>query len=346
MNTDGGVVSTSTRPTLESVARQASVSRQTVSNVLNAPDLVSPATFARVRAVIDEVGYRPHRGARALRTRRSHLVAVRMQAPADPVDGAVVDSFLHALTSQAQQLDNRVLLFAADNDAEEMNQYDELLEDHYVDAFVLSGTHTGDERTAWLAARGAAFVTFGRPWGATAHHGWVDVDGAAGTSAATDALIQRGHRRIAFLGWPTGSGVGDDRRAGYRRRCRAAKLSTTGLDCSVTNTLESGRAGAVQLLDAAAPPTAIVCASDALAIGAWSELTARGLRPGADVALIGFDDTPTASVIGLSSVAQPLDQVAAQCLAILQSVLIEDGPRSHPPEPVLLTPNLVLRTSS
>jgi len=341
------------RPTLETVARVASVSRQTVSNALNAPHLVRPETLDRVRAVIDQLGYRPHRAARTLRTRRSHLIAARMHAPADGIGGAVLDAFIHALTLRAQERDYRVMLFAANEDQPETAEYDELLGDHDLDAFVLTGTHLGDERTAWLAARGAAFVTFGRPWGAesdegAARHGWVDVDGAAGTYDATRHLIRQGHRRIAFLGWPEGSGVGDDRRSGWLRACREANLAVSGLTRSVLDSLPTGRAAGAELLDAADPPTAIVCVSDSLALGVWTEITARGLIPGRDAAVVGFDDSPTAAVIGMSSVAQPVDDVARACLDQLEQVLAaQDAGAPRPvPAPVLLPPSLVVRASS
>ncbi len=341
------------RPTLETVARIASVSRQTVSNVLNAPHLVRPETLDRVRAVIDELGYRPHRAARTLRTRRSHLIAVRMHAPVDGISGAVLDVFIHALTTRAQERDYRVLLFAADEDRQEIAEYDELLGDHDLDAFVLTATHLGDERITWLAERGAAFVTFGRPWGAenggehTARHCWVDVDGAAGVYDATRHLIRRGHRRIAFLGWPEGSGVGDDRRSGWLRACREAGLDTA-LTRNAIEDLPAGRAAGAELMDAADPPTAIVCVSDSLALGVWTEITARGKTPGRDLAVIGFDDSPTAAVIGLSSVAQPMDDVARACLDQIEQVLAaqDAGATAPVPAPILLAPSLVVRASS
>jgi DNA-binding LacI/PurR family transcriptional regulator len=334
------------RPTLESVARAASVSRQTVSNVLNAPHLVRPETLERVRAVIDELGYRPHQAARTLRTRRSHLIAAAMHAPIDGIGGAVLDSFLHALTLRAQELNYRVMLFTASEDKTEIATYDELLSDHNLDAFVLTGTHVGDERTAWLSERGATFVTFGRPWGTTANHGWVDVDGAAGMYDATQHLIRRGHRRIAFVGWPHGSGVGDDRRSGWQRACDETGLDTTGLSRAALDSLPTGRAAGAQLIDSADPPTALVCVSDSLALGVWTEITARGLTPGRDVAVVGFDDTPTASVIGLSSVAQPVDDVARACLSLMEQVIGQEEPTGQPPAPVLLTPSLVVRGTS
>jgi DNA-binding LacI/PurR family transcriptional regulator len=334
------------RPTLESVARAASVSRQTVSNVLNAPHLVRPETLERVRAVIDEQGYRPHQAARTLRTRRSHLIAAPMHAPIDGIGGAVLDSFIHALTLRAQDLSYRVMLFTASEDKTEIATYDELLSDHNLDAFVLTGTHVGDERTAWLSERGATFITFGRPWGTTAHHGWVDVDGAAGMYDATRHLIGRGHRRIAFVGWPQGSGVGDDRRSGWQRACDESGLDTAGLSRTVLDSLPTGRAAGAQLMDSADPPTALVCVSDSLALGVWTEITARGRTPGRDVAVVGFDDSPTASVIGLSSVAQPVDDVARACLRLMEQVIEEEEPTGQPPAPVLLTPSLVVRGTS
>jgi DNA-binding LacI/PurR family transcriptional regulator len=334
------------RPSLETVAQRAGVSRQTVSNVLNSPQLVRPETIARVRAAIEETGYRPHRAARTLRSGRSHLIAARMHAPMDGINGAVLDSFLHALTSRAEQRDYRVLLYTAEDDAQEIAAYDELLSDFDLDAFVLANTHQDDARTTWLAERGAPFVTFGRPWGAEATHGWVDVDGAAGVYDATRHLIRRGHRRIAFVGWPEGSGVGDDRRSGYVSACAEEKLDISGLTRSVEDSLATGRAAGAELLNLSSAPTAIVCVSDSLALGVWTEITARGLTPGADVAVIGFDDTPTASVIGMSSIAQPVGDIAEASLDLLTQALDGTPDGTAAAKQLLLPPSLVVRASS
>jgi DNA-binding LacI/PurR family transcriptional regulator len=355
------------RPTLESVAREADVSRQTVSNVLNAPHLVAPETRERVRATITRLGYRPHQAARTLRTRRSRLVGVRIQPPQDDVIHVLLDRFLHRVTAQAQQSGYRVLLFSATGDEDETSQYEQLLEDHDVDAFILTGTHVGDRRTVWLAERRVPFVTFGRPWDdLPAGHGWVDVDGAAGTREATRHLLALGHRRIAFLGWTHDNGAGDDRRAGWREAADEAGILRDGFDLKIPDGIEAARSAAATLLDLAAPPTALVCASDSLAMGALAEVTGRGLRPGSDIAVFGFDNTPTAAVVGLSSVAQPLDEVATECLRMVHAVLdaraeqdVRDArsapsgldaapapPAPAPPAPVLLAPRLVLRPST
>jgi DNA-binding LacI/PurR family transcriptional regulator len=331
------------RATLSSVADRAAVSRQTVSNVLNAPHLVREETRQRVEAVIDELHYRPHRGARSLRTRRSQLLGVRMDPFRDGVNGSVLDRFLHALTEASEAQGYRVLLFTAPDDDAEITAYDDLLDTHDLDGFVLTSTHHGDRRTAWLAERAVPFVTFGRPWGAHADHSWVDVDGAAGTREATGRLIAAGHRRIAFLGWPDGSGVGDDRRAGWLSAMRDAGLATDGLVARGDDGYESGREAAEVLLRAAGPPTAYVCASDSLACGALAALTAAGTPAGPELPVIGFDDTPVAHAIGLSSCAQPLAEVADACLGLLSPLMRPDGPAPTGPTHVLLPPRFILR---
>ena len=126
----------------------------------------------------------------------------------------------------------------------------------------------------------------------------MDVDGAHGERAATEHLIAAGHRRIAFLGWPEDSDVGEDRKAGWEQACQAAGLPTDGLCARLEDDLAQGREGCARLLEAADPPTAFVCVSDTIALGAWTEITARGLVPGLDVAVIGFDDSTAAAAVG------------------------------------------------
>lgn len=334
------------RATLNTVAKQAKVSRQTVSNVLNSPEIVAEATRTRVLAAIREQGYRPNSAARQMRTRRSQVIGLRVEPVRDGINGVVLDRFLHALTANAERCHHRIMLFAADDDATEIAAYAELVSSVGIDAFVLTSTHHGDVRTRWLRAEGLPFVTFGRPWGAEEEHPWVDVDGAAGTEAAVRHLVAGGHRRISFVGWPAGSGVGDDRRAGWQRGMSRAGLAGNGTAVEVKDSVENGRR-AVERLDRITDeaPTGYVCASDSLAIGVITELHHRGRTPGRDVAVIGFDDTPVAAALGMSSVAQPVAEAAAECVRLLQVVLGRtDG--STAPEPVLLQPHLVVRNTS
>jgi DNA-binding LacI/PurR family transcriptional regulator len=322
--------------TIATVARQANVSRQTVSNVLNTPDLVRDETRARVQAAIEALGYRANLAARQMRTGRSRLIGVRIDPVRNGIEGSVLDRFLHGLTESATPAGYRVVLYTATDDRAEIASYEELLASYALDAFVLTHTHHGDSRTAWLRGNAIPFVTFGRPWGATESHSWVDVDGAAGSAAATRHLIAAGHQRIGFLGWPEGSGVGDDRHEGWTRAMHEAGTAVTNLDRRVIDGPAEAEKATRSLLKGRRPPTAVVCASDALAMGA---------RTAGDLAVIGFDDTPAAAAIGLSSVRQPLAEAAAQCVRLLAETLDEGDP-ADPPHHVLLQPHLVIRSSA
>jgi DNA-binding LacI/PurR family transcriptional regulator len=305
-------------PTVTDVGRVAGVSRQTVSNVLNSPAIVRPETRARVEEVIARLGYRPHASARRLRTRRSSTIGIRLDPMANGISGSVHDRFLHALTEQADSRGLRILLFTATDPQDEIRQIRRMHEGSDVDAFVLTSTMFGDPRTEWLIQQDIPFVTFGRPWGIDdlndPAHRWVDVDGRIGLRLATAHLLAQGERRVAFLGWPSPSGTGDDRRRGWRETMEeAGRLSVAELDrleVTVVDGVAEGSDAIRQLLERGVEIDAIVCASDSLALGAL-------LLVGPDVPVVGYDNTPVAEAVGLSSVEQPLDRVAEGVLDLI-----------------------------
>lgn len=331
-------------PTLADVARLAGVSRQTVSNALNNPDLLRADTLERVRQVIEELGYSPNRAARNLRMRSSSLIGLRMHAVQEGTANAAMDRFVHSLVAASEQAGYHVLLF--DGVCEDpVTGYADLLRATAVDAFVVTDTFLGNPQARWLHEHGAPFVAFGRPWDAEApRHSWVDVDGAAGTRLATEHLVEQGHTRIAWLGWRQDSPIGQDRRTGYEATMRQHGLATEGLDARVLDSVEDAAKAAATLLDTAAP-TAFVCASDTLAMGVLHTLWIRQIAPGRDVAVVGFDDSQVAQVfpVGLTSVRQPLEDVAVEIVRILRSLL---GGQGAEPEGVLLEPTLAVRESS
>ncbi|WP_395693292.1 LacI family DNA-binding transcriptional regulator [Nocardioides sp.] len=333
-----------TPPTLADVAELARVSRQTVSNAVNNPDLLRADTLARVLEAIDELGYSPNRAARNLRTRASHLIGMRIGPAQEGTANATMDRFVHSLVETSREAGYHVLLFAGDP-RDPLTGYDDLLRSTAVDAFVVTDTYLGNPQATWLEERRAPFVAFGRPWdNPDAVHPWVDVDGAAGTDLATSHLLDRGHTRVAWIGWRKDSFIGEDRRSGWLRAMHARGLSTTGLASRVEDTIGSGREASSVLLDEA-HPSAFVCASDTLAMGVLHTLAERGLTPGRDVAVVGFDDSQVAQVVphGLTSVRQPLEEVAVEVVKALEGLL------AHPPvigSGVMLTPTLTLRGSS
>lgn len=327
--------------TLAMVARRAGVSPQTVSNAINSPDMLRPETLERVHRAINEMGYRPSRAAQTLRTRSSKLIGYGIQPT--PASSPVLDRFLHALSQAADDAGYRILLFASPPGGPTLQGYEDLLDQHEVDGFVLSGTERGDPRQAWLAKRGVPFVGFGRMWSGRQIGDWVDVDGASGTDAAVEHLVSLGHRRIAFLGWERGSsGAGDDRAEGWQRAMRRHGLPTRGRRAQSVNDIDAARTAVKPLLDAGA--TAVIAASDMLALGCYQTLRERGAAPGRDVAVVGFDDSPTAEILSpaLASVAQPLEEVGRECVRLL---LARIAAPDAAPERLLLEPSLVVRDS-
>ncbi len=356
-------------PTLADVAELAGVSRQTVSNAVNNPDLLRADTLARVQQAIQQLGYLPNRAARNLRTRASHLIGLRIQPVQEGTANALMDRFVHALVDTSREAGYHILLFTADTKPADSDAaapvvdpavarlgdtvapvdgaagYDDLLRSTAVDAFVVTDTYVSNPPVAWLRERRAPFVAFGRPWDdPDARHPWVDVDGAAGAELATTHLIEKGHTRIAWIGWRKDSWIGEDRRSGWVRAMRERGLSTTGMASRVEDTVASGRTAAAHLLDEARP-TAFVCASDTLAMGVFHTLNERGLRPGDDVAVVGFDDSQVAQTVppGLTSVRQPVEQVAAELVKALEALLAHP---SYVGPGVMLTPTLHVRGSS
>ena len=331
-------------PTLATVADEAGVSRQTVSNALNNPELLRPETLERVQQVIDKLGYSPNRAARQLRTKSSHLIGLRFEPAQEGTSNALMDRFLHSLVDAASRTGHHLLLFSGDPE-DPLDGYDDLLRSTAVDAFVVTDTYAGTPQSSFLRDRDAPFVAFGRPWDdPEAQHAWVDVDGAHGSRIATEHLLAQGHRRVAWLGWERTSRIGQDRRAGWETAMSSAGLDTTGLGVRLTDNVDAARMATHKLLEDPTV-TAVACASDTLGIGVLHALAERGLRPGVDIGVVGFDDSLAAQVTwpGLTSVRQPLEDVAFALIRILQSVL------SHKPletQGRMLQPTLVVRRSS
>ncbi|MDS2172966.1 LacI family DNA-binding transcriptional regulator [Nesterenkonia sp. CL21] len=336
-------------PTVEDVARAAGVSRQTVSNVLNNPGIVRRSTQEKVLNAVKELGYRPHTAARQLRTRRSSAIGVHLDPYRGGISGVMLDRFVHALTERATARAMRVLVYTARDVDEEIRRIEDLVDGGEIDAVVLSGTRHQDPRTTWLHAHGIPFASFGRPWGATRDaagmdaHPWVDVDSAVGTELATRHALENGARRITFLGWPAGSGTGDDRERGWLRALEEAGGVAPGERLAVDDDVTAARLAVAAVL-AGDGTDAVVCASDVLAIGAHL----AGLDAGRPELLIyGFDNTPTADALGISSVEQQPERVAS---AVLDQLMGPDGTSVRPQAElsegrhVLVVPELVVRS--
>jgi DNA-binding LacI/PurR family transcriptional regulator len=334
-------------PTVEDVARAAGVSRQTVSNVLNSPGIVRDETRQRVQQAIDRLAYRPHAAARRLRTRRSSTIGIHLDPYLGGISGVILDRFVHALTERASERGMRILIYSARTAEEEIERLADLVDGAEIDAVVITGTSFGDPRTGWLLERNVPFVSFGRPWGGEdvyrSAHTWIDVDGAAGTRAATRHLLEAAGPRVGFFGWPAGSGTGDDRERGWREAMTDAGAS--GPRFEAVDGLARARdvmsevfeePGVLDSLDG------LVCVSDSHAVGAHLAAADAGRR---SLPIIGFDNTPVAEALEISSVEQSPELVAGAVLNLLMGETghaVAPHDREAPPEHVLVEPRLMV----
>ncbi|ATL88462.1 LacI family DNA-binding transcriptional regulator [Streptomyces malaysiensis] len=329
-------------PTLQDVAQAAGVSRQTVSNVLHAPERVRPATRERVVEFISRLGYQPNRQAQALARSASHMIGCRIRPLTPGALTSMHDRFLHALAEAGRAADHHLLLFAAEDESAEIDSVGRLHRGGAADAFVLYDLTADDQRPKALLDMGVPFVAFGRTDKGADTYPWVDVDNVLGTRLAVDHLVNRGHRRIAFLGWPSGRTIGDRRARGWHQAVESHRLASTCgvLDVRSEDSVQAAIQVTFRLLEHSEPPTAIVTATDTLAVGAMQAAQRWGLEVGRDLAVVGFDDTPTAAALELSSIRQPIELVARQVVAALL------GTDKVGPGRKLLEPQLVIRSSS
>ena len=307
------------RTTIMDVARAAGVSRQTVSNAVNNPDRVRPDTLARVLLEVERLHYRPSSAARTLRHQRAGAVGTELNAVTDaPSDIAL--PFLTALTLAAPRHACHMVPFASRDDFPMLSGYQDMVRRRLVDAFVLTDTHPGDPRPEWLEGAGIPYASFGRIYDDSSCTCWADVDGAAGSRMAVAHLAERGYRAVGFLGWPTGSAVGDDRRHGWAEAVADHGIPA-GPEGVSPQLLPDAVVAADALLDGLAPGDAVVCASDVLALGVHQAALGRGWRPGCDIGITGFDGSPTARLHGITTLSQPLDDIAELLLTFVHDQL-------------------------
>ncbi|MFJ5117073.1 MULTISPECIES: LacI family DNA-binding transcriptional regulator [unclassified Kitasatospora] len=325
--------------TIEDVARAVGVSRQTVSNALNAPHRVRPDTLERVTAAIERLGYRPDQSARSLRTgaRRTLGYLAPTDDPFDP--NPLMAGFLEALVDAAGAEGYRVLLFRPPpGTADPRPTIDEVVAARQVDGLVLADVLHDDPRVGHVAAAGIPFAAFGRIGEGGPRH-WVDIDNGAAMAEVVRHLAERGHRRIGFAGPPAGLPWMAARREGFR-----AEAVRQGLE--VSEPVAPAAVGEIRaLLRGPDRPTAVAAGSDLLALDVYEAIRAEGLVVGRDVAVVGFYDTPICRHLhpALTSVRLPLRAIASALVRLLLAQL-----RGEPqPEAGLLLPTeLVVRDSS
>ncbi|MEU3166706.1 LacI family DNA-binding transcriptional regulator [Streptosporangium sp. NPDC006930] len=332
---------------IKEVAKYASVSLGTVSNVLNRPDMVSPATRQRVLDAIEKLGYVRNDSARQLRVGRSRTIAIVVLDVSNPFFTDVIRGAEEVVENAGGML----IVCNSGEDAEREGRHLDMLKEQRVQGLLITPVPDGRHpRLDAFVDHRIPVVLVDRGSGHPSRCS-VSVDDITGGRVAADHLADRGHRRIVYVGGPLSIRQVADRRAGA-----AAALAERGQDVKLETyetlslSVAAGRQAANDL--AARPvgerPTAIFCANDLVALGVLQGLTAHGIRVPEDIALVGYDDIEfaAAAAVPLSSVRQPRAQLGRTAAELLleEAESLDGGRHSH--RHVVFQPELVIRASS
>ena len=278
---------------IQALADSLGISISTVSRALNGYSDVSATTRERVFDAAKAMNYSPHPVAHRLATGKTGAVAIlNPQRSVNAIDGSA--ALLHTGVVQVLREEGYfVLSLTVPTDEHEIPELERLLAARLVDGVVLTRMRVNDSRVRLLQHRKIPFVTHGRTL-ANEAHAWVDIDQAGSTAQATHALIERGHRRIAFLNGMPEMTFAALREQGFVQALQEADVASSLCPVQPTDlTGVAGRNCATQLLEQSAEqrPTAFLCASDSLALGVMAAVREAGLQIGRDVSVLGHGNS-------------------------------------------------------
>ncbi len=324
------------------VALDAGVSVGTVSNVLNRPEKVAPATVERVQRSIDRLGFVRNDAARQLRAGRSRTIGLVVLDVRNPFFTEVA----RGAEERAAEHGLSVLLANSDERHAREAIHLDLFEEQRVLGVLVTPAGEDIHRLERMRDRGIPVVLVDRQ-SPDLRLSSVAVDDVEGGRIAAEHLLSIGRRRLAFAGGPVGLRQVSDRLEGAQAAALATGASLELLETGAP-TVEEGRRIGDEILGRRADrrPDAVFAANDLLALGLLQSLVMRGdVRVPEDIALIGYDDIDfsAAAVIPLSSVRQPAALIGSTAVELLLRLRDGGGP---PPEQVVFQPELVVRAST
>ena len=328
---------------IRDVAERAEVSVGTVSNVLNRPEVVSAGTRERVLAAIEALGFVRNESARQLRAGHSRTIGLVVLDIANPFFTDVARGVEDAVNAEGLA----VILCNSDDRPEKEAAYLDVLAEQRVQGVLI--TPTADTAALdMLRLRGIPVVLLDRQ-AADPGQCSVAVDDVQGGRLAADHLIERGHRRIAFVGGSSGLPQVQERHDGVEQVVLAAAGSEDALVVYSPSalTVAGGREAAEQIigLPAARRPTAAICANDLMALGMLQEMVRHGVHVPDDFAIVGYDDIDfaAAAAVPLTSVRKPRQELGRRAAELLLDEVRNDD---HLHEQLLFEPVLAVRQSS
>ncbi len=329
--------------TLEDIAKQAGVSRSTVSRVVNNHPNVRSSVRKRVREVIQNTGYQPNAAARTLASQRSWMLGLVLPRNVSSVfTDPYFPRLIQGIAQACNQYNYTLGLFLVGTKEDEDTIFPRVSRKGLLDGILVQSGQIGDHLIDRLVNTKIPLVVIGRPFHTT-DVSYIDVDNVNSAYSAVCHLIRLGYKHIGTIAGPGNSTVSLDRKEGYQKA-----LIEWGHDLDESliaegDFTEAGGYSAMQKL-LPARPDAIFAASDIMAIGAMRAVREAGPSIPDDIAFVGFDDLPLTSFPNpqLTTIRQPVLQFGFKAVEILIN-LIENGIR--PTQQIIMNTELIVRES-
>ncbi|WP_372872130.1 LacI family DNA-binding transcriptional regulator [Shewanella sp.] len=303
--------------TVIDVAKAAGVSKSTVSLVLQGSDKVNPVTREKVQTAMLELGYVYNREAASLRGKRSNLVAIVINDLTNPYSAQLAVG----LEANIRRMGLFSMLVNSGEDKDIQSQLVQSLKEYNVAAFVMCpAPGTDADWVDKLAATVPVIHIMREVAGASVPT--VLPDNHAGTLASTRHLLAQGYTRIGFFGGNQRISDYGERLAGFNAALAEAGLKPAGIWETAFTNRHGGRLAMAELLASSHRPDALVCFTDIVAYGAIEQLRQQGLKPGEDMAIVGFDDLEDSRLMtpALSSIAIDADAIGAAVCSVLDNI--------------------------
>ena len=326
------------------VAKLAGVSTATVSNALNRPEIVAPATRERVRAAIAALDFVPNRAAATLRQGTNRLVGLVIPDIVNPFYGALT----RGVTEAAAEHGYTVALCVSHDDPDLELRHFGMLAEHRAAGVLVAPLSADFSRLEQLRRVGSHLVLMDRT--APTDSGCsVAIDDQQGGALAVRHLLDTRGAEIALVNGSHSIPQCEDRWLGARSALTEHGLDPDSLiEWTVDEmTIAAGRRAGFELAGRDARPSAVFCTNDQLALGVVRGLTEAGLRVPRDVAVVGYGDLALASesLVPLTSVDQPKDALGRAAFETLLAEVAAD-PETHRHTSRILEPGLVVRDSA
>lgn len=328
--------------TLDDIGEMAGVSRATVSRVINNYPHITPEVRERVQKVIKKTGYRPNKIAQLLASNRSGSIGLVIPSTARTIMSDPY--FLHLISGITKKTNHFALtlaLFLFHSMEDEIQTAHLLFNNNLVDGLIITADRKENPFAQEVIRHNIPFVVIGRSELKT-QIPCVNVANELGAYLATEHLIKLNRRRLAVIMCDHNT-AGDDRFAGY---CKALNDHEVEFDPQRVArgdfTQESGYAAMQQLLPTR--PDAVFASSDMMAIGAQTAIRKAGLSIPDDIAVVGFDNLPQATLADppLTTVQQPIEELGMEAVDMLHEIL---NGATRSPRQIVLPVKLIRRSS-